>query len=169
MTQTGPVVDIRDVQVVKDDRTFLVTDRQGNVPEGNSAALGLYHRDTRFLSGLELDVSGLAPVLLHSSTERNYSQIVELTYPFETIDVEGVHRKENVSVQRFRVLSGSLFERIRVRNFGTKVRVDRPHLPAWLDRIEILGLRVGDARIDLVFTSREGITATEVPRKEGDL
>jgi glycogen debranching enzyme len=122
MTQTGPVVDIRDVQVIKDDRTFLVTDRQGNVPEGNSAALGLYHRDTRFLSGLELDVSGLAPVLLHSSTERNYSQIVELTYPFETIDVEGVHRKENVSVQRFRVLSGSLFERIRVRNFGTKVR-----------------------------------------------
>jgi hypothetical protein len=74
-----------------------------------------------------------------------------------------------VSVQRFRVLSGSLFERIRVRNFGTKVRVDRPHLPAWLDRIEILGLRVGDARIDLVFTSREGITATEVPRKEGNL
>ncbi len=122
MTETGPVVDIRDVQVIKDDRTFLVTDRFGNVPEGNTAALGLYHRDTRFLSGLDLVVEGLEPILLHSSTERNYSQIVELTYPFESIDQEGIHRKENVSIQRFRVLSGSLHERIRVRNFGTKVR-----------------------------------------------
>lgn len=83
MTETGPVVDIRDVQVIKDDRTFLVTDRMGNVPEGNTAALGLYHRDTRFLSGLELKMQGLEPVLLHSSTERNYLQIVELTYPLE--------------------------------------------------------------------------------------
>ena len=55
---TGPVLDIRDVQVIKDDRTFLVTDRMGNVPEGDTAALGLYHRDTRFLSGLRLDVNG---------------------------------------------------------------------------------------------------------------
>jgi glycogen debranching enzyme len=123
MTEIGPVVDIREDQVIKDDRTFLVTDRFGNLPEGNTAALGLYHRDTRFLSGLDLVVEGLEPVLLHSSTERNYSQIVEMTYPFEAIDREGVHRKENVSVQRFRVLAdGSLHERIRVRNFGTKSR-----------------------------------------------
>jgi glycogen debranching enzyme len=125
MTRTGapgPVLDIRDVQVIKDDRTFLVTDRMGDVPEGNTAALGLYHRDTRFLSGLRLYVNRLRPILLHSSTERNYSQFVELTYPSEAIDLDGVHRKENVSVQRFRVLSRSLFERIRVRNFGTKVR-----------------------------------------------
>src|SRR5688572_15904761 len=122
MTEVGPVVDIREDQVIKDDRTFLVTDRFGNVPEGNTAALGLYHKDTRFLSGLDLVVDGLEPILLHSSTERNYSQIVELTYPFEAIDREGVHRKENVSIQRFRILSGSLYERIRVRNFGTKPR-----------------------------------------------
>jgi glycogen debranching enzyme len=123
MTEIGPVVDIREDQVIKDDRTFLVTDRFGNVPEGNTAALGLYHKDTRFLSGLDLVLEGQEPVLLHSSTERNYSQIVELTYPFEAIDREGVHRKENLSIQRFRVLAdGSLHERIRVRNFGTKRR-----------------------------------------------
>ncbi len=123
MTEIGPVVDIREDQVIKDDRTFLVTDRFGNVPEGNTAALGLYHRDTRFLSGLDLVVEGHEPILLHSSTERNYSQIVEMTYPFEAIDQEGVHRKENVSIQRFRVLAdGFLHERIRVRNFGSKAR-----------------------------------------------
>lgn len=122
MTQTGPVHDIRDVQVIKDDRTFLVTDRFGDVPAGNTAALGLYHMDTRFLSGLQMVLNDMQPILLHSSTERNYSQLVELTYPFEPLAGEGIHRKENVSVQRFRVLRGSLFERIRLRNFGTKPR-----------------------------------------------
>jgi glycogen debranching enzyme len=47
--------------------------------------------------------------------------------------------------------------------------ITRPHLPAWLDRIEILGMRVGSARVDLTLTSRDGVTATQVPRKEGDL
>jgi glycogen debranching enzyme len=157
MTTTGAVVDIREVQVIKDDRTFLVTDRFGDIPDGNTAALGLYHMDTRFLSGLELVVNDVKPLLLHSSTERNYSQIVELTYPFESIDREGLHRKENVSVQRHRVLSGSLFERIRVRNFGTKTRSLRLTIDFaadFLDIFEVRGLvrekrgQVQPARVD---------------------
>jgi glycogen debranching enzyme len=52
---------------------------------------------------------------------------------------------------------------------GGKLYIDRPHLPAWLQRIEILGMRVGNARIDLVFSNNDGITATEIPRKDGDL
>ncbi len=115
-------VDIREVQVIKDDRTFLVTDRYGDVPEGNTAALGLYHKDTRFLSGFELRVNEAKPLLLHSSTERNYSQIVEVAYPFESEGYEGIHKRENVSVQRLRVLSGPLYERIRIRNFGKHPR-----------------------------------------------
>jgi hypothetical protein len=71
MTRTGTATDIRKVQVIKDDRTFLVTDRFGDVPEGNTAALGLYHMDTRFLSALKLEVNDIQPLLLHSSTERN--------------------------------------------------------------------------------------------------
>ena len=141
MTTTAGVVDIREVQVIKDDRTFLVTDRFGEIPEGNTAALGLYHMDTRFLSGLELVVNDVKPLLLHSSTERNYSQIVELTYPFESIDREGLHRKENVSVQRHRVLSGSLFERIRVRNFGTKTRALRLTVDFAADFLDIFEVR----------------------------
>ena len=141
MTITGEVVDIRDVQVIKDDRTFLVTDRFGDVSRDNTAALGLYHMDTRFLSGFELILNDVKPLLLHSSTERNYSQIVELTYPFESIDREGVHRKENVSVQRHRVLSGSLFERIRVRNFGTKARSLRLTVDFAADFLDIFEVR----------------------------
>ena len=50
-----------------------------------------------------------------------------------------------------------------------KLYIDRPALPSWLQRIEILGMRVGDARLDLVFSNNDGVTATEIPRKDGDL
>src|SRR5439155_25311349 len=50
-----------------------------------------------------------------------------------------------------------------------KLYILRPQLPAWLDRLEITGLRVGRARVDLAFTARDGVPATQVPRKEGDI
>jgi glycogen debranching enzyme len=45
----------------------------------------------------------------------------------------------------------------------------RPNLPKWLDRIDVIGMHVGDTRIDLSFTQADGVTATQVPRKDGDL
>ncbi|MGH2722899.1 MAG: amylo-alpha-1,6-glucosidase [Actinomycetota bacterium] len=141
MTEAPAGVDIREVQVIKDDRTFFLSDRYGDVPEDNRAALGLYHMDTRFLSALELTVNDMHPLLLHSSTERNYSQIVELAYPFELKDPQGLERRENVSLQRFRVLSGSLFERIRIRNFGTEPRKIRLQIEFGADFLDIFEVR----------------------------
>ena len=37
-----PVTDIRDVQVIKHDRSFMLSDRTGDVPQDNTSALGLY-------------------------------------------------------------------------------------------------------------------------------
>jgi glycogen debranching enzyme len=143
VTRTGAATDIRDVQVIKEDRTFFLTDRFGDVPEENTAALGLYHRDTRFLSALELSVNDQKPLLLHSSTERNYSQLVELALPYWVTDEEGGERRENVSIQRFRVLSGPLHERIRIRNYGVEprqVRLELEFAADFLDIFEVRGL-----------------------------
>jgi hypothetical protein len=35
--------------------------------------------------------------------------------------------------------------------------------------VEINGMRIGGDRLDLVFTNNQGVTATEVPRKHGDV
>ena len=143
VTRGGAATDIREVQVIKEDRTFFLSDRFGDVPEKNTAALGLYHRDTRFLSALELSANDLKPLLLHSSTERNYSQLVELAYPFWVSDDEGGERRENVSIQRFRVLAGPLYERIRVRNYGTEsrdLRLEIDFAADFLDIFEVRGL-----------------------------
>jgi len=118
MAKPPPVTDIRDVQVIKHDRAFFLSDRFGDVPGDNQAALGLYYRDTRFLSKLELTLGELRPILLHSSTERNYSQIVELAFPTVVADPQGFEYQENVSVSRNRLLADSLIEHVEVRNFG---------------------------------------------------
>ena len=173
-----PVADIRDVQVIKHDRSFLLTDAHGEVPEGNSAALGLYHRDTRFLSRLELSLNQARPLLLHSSTERNYSQIVELAYPFRGIDPQGFERKENVTVSRQRVLGESLFERMNLVNFGQHERSLHIVLrfeADFLDVFEVRGMertsrgqlqepRVSNNAVVLSYRGLDGVVRTTTLR-----
>jgi glycogen debranching enzyme len=60
---------------LKDDDLFLVIDTLGNISgclEGTlPASLGLFCRDTRFLSRLELQIDGKAPILLSSDARKS--------------------------------------------------------------------------------------------------
>jgi glycogen debranching enzyme len=166
--------DIRHTQVIKHGHTFFVSDENGDVPEGNRAALGLYHRDTRFLSRLELTLDGLRPMLLNSSPEENYRQLVELAYPMTVMDPTGVERRENLSLSRDRVLGESLFERIRVVNYGREKRTVRVTLAFdadFLDIFEVRGLarerrgqlqspKVDRHKVELAYRGLDGATRT---------
>jgi hypothetical protein len=50
-----------------------------------------------------------------------------------------------------------------------ELELREPHLPAWLNRVTINNLRVGDASVDLLFHSWRGTTSAEVLKKRGDL
>jgi glycogen debranching enzyme len=141
MAKVQVATDIRDVQVIKHGRAFLITDRLGDIPEGNQASLGLYYRDTRFLSRLELSVNDLSPVVLHSSTERNYSQIVEVAYPITTVDPQGFERRDHLSVSRSRLLADSLMEQIEVAHFGADRRPLRLSLEFDADFLDLFEVR----------------------------
>jgi glycogen debranching enzyme len=136
-----PVTDIREVQVVKHDRSFLLTDVHGDMPRGNTAALGLYHKDTRFLSRFELTMNRARPLLLHSSTERNYSQVVELAYPFRAVDPQGFEHKENITLSRYRLLGEAMLERIRLANFGRRKRTIHISLRFEADFLDLFEIR----------------------------
>jgi glycogen debranching enzyme len=152
-----PVTDIREVQVIKHDRSFFLSDVNGDLPKGNTAALGLYHKDTRFLSQYELTMNRGKPLLLHSSTERNYSQMIELAFPFSAVDPQGFEHKENITLSRYRLLGEALLERIRVANFGRRkrtVRIDVRFDADFLDLFEVRGFE------------REGRGQLQEPRVE---
>jgi glycogen debranching enzyme len=175
-----PVTDIREGQVIKHDRVFFLSDRFGDVPEGNQAALGLYHQDTRFLSRLELSLDDLHPLLLHSSTERNYAQTVELAYPITVSDPQGFEYQENLSVSRTRLLIDSLLEQIEVSNYGSAARSVRLRLQFdadFLDLFEVRGLvrtsiqpgqaqtpQVGHNAVTFAYRGADGVVRTTMIR-----
>ena len=64
---------------IKEDDLFLYANELGQIPGAENSALGLYYRDTRYLSRLELTIAGRQPVLLSASADRDYSATVELT------------------------------------------------------------------------------------------
>ena len=60
-------------------KTFLSTTVAGEITPPGAPDVGFFHDDTRFLSRLELKVSGQRTVVLSSSTEKTFASKIELT------------------------------------------------------------------------------------------
>ncbi len=103
---------------VKEGDTFLYSDLEGNLDHSGDYGLGLYHRDTRFLSQFRMEVGGRSPVLLSSSSERGYMSHVDLTnqdlYEGDVVAVP----QQTLNIRRIRAINGKLFERVRVKNYN---------------------------------------------------
>src|SRR5260370_41613590 len=77
---TGPETRVR--RTLKHNDTFLVIDAHGDIGAAAGTSDGLFPRDTRFLSRLELRVNGMQPLLLGSNVrEDNAIFAVDLTNP----------------------------------------------------------------------------------------
>lgn len=48
-----------------------------------------------------------------------------------------------------------------------RLDITRPLLPEGIERVKLGGVRVGEGRVDLVFTRHEGVTAVQVRHKRG--
>jgi glycogen debranching enzyme len=103
---------------VKEGDVFLYSDREGNLDHGGMYGLGLYARDTRFLSHFRMTVGGRDPVLLSSSAERGYMGHVDLTNPDLYEGDRVAVPQQTLNIRRVRVIDGRLFERVRVKNYN---------------------------------------------------
>lgn len=101
---------------LKDNDIFLITDPLGNItcfdPE-DEARLGLFCRDTRFLSRLELQFERQPLVLLSSSAQRGFALSAQCANP-GTPQIP----PETVSIQRELVLQGGVLEELTLTNYG---------------------------------------------------
>ena len=109
---------------LKHGHSFGLFDPHGDIAAGPGSPEGLFHDDTRVLSGLRLYIDGHRPLLLSSTVKDNNSLLtVHLTNP-EIIEEEDI-RLPNDVIHLLRtkfVWEGRAFERLRVQNFG-----DREH------------------------------------------
>jgi N-terminal domain of (some) glycogen debranching enzymes len=68
--------------VLADAHSFAIFDAGGDIVESPLEALGLFHRDTRYLSRFELTVAGETPYFLNSFLSDDKAQFrVNLTNP----------------------------------------------------------------------------------------
>jgi glycogen debranching enzyme len=116
---TSSMADDR-TRVLKQDDTFVVFDRHGDIRPVGQGVQGLYHEGTRYLSRLELRLGKDRPMLL-SSTVRDDNGLlaVDLTNPDSYAHGEVAVPRGMLHISRVMFLwQGTCFERLRLLNYG---------------------------------------------------
>ena len=106
-------------RTLKHGHTFAVFDPRGDIVASPGSSDGIYHRDTRYLSQLELRLNG-APFLLLSSNVRedNILLTVDLSNPDLSAGGRNVLRGERIHVNRRKFIwQNCCYERLLVHNF----------------------------------------------------
>ncbi|KZZ83632.1 amylo-alpha-1,6-glucosidase [Bacillus sp. SJS] len=110
-----------DYLVIKENDLFLLSEPNGDITGNHSYGLGLYSKDTRFLSKLELTINGEKPILLSSDGSDNRISKVLLTNPHMEKNGELILWRESIQLERERFISeDTLYETIRLKNYFPK-------------------------------------------------
>ncbi|HJV63579.1 MAG TPA: amylo-alpha-1,6-glucosidase [Albitalea sp.] len=158
-------------QTLKNDETFVMFDRFGDVQVLGPGEQGLYHEDTRYLSYQELLIDGVRPLYLGSTVKENNSLlIIELMNPDLTRNGAVEVGKGTVHIFRAKLLwQGSCYEHIRLTNHGREA-VDMTLALAFeadfIDLFEVRGMtreqrgerqpgKVRDSEVELGYLGRD--------------
>lgn len=104
--------------VIKENDVFLLFDKLGDVAKEDGSSLGLYTRDTRFLSRMEYYINGRKPVLLSFSSEENNEATILLTNPEIDFGNGLLLPQSSLFIRRQLFISGgALYEKIILHNY----------------------------------------------------
>ncbi|MYL18658.1 amylo-alpha-1,6-glucosidase [Halobacillus litoralis] len=107
-----------DYRVIKSNDVFLLTDKAGNIPLNHTYGLGLYTKDTRFLSQFDIQINGEDLVLLSSEADDNSRNEFILTNPHMEEDGEIKLWRESIEVKRTRfIVDGVWYESIKLKSY----------------------------------------------------
>jgi glycogen debranching enzyme len=131
---------------LKHNDTFAVFDSHGDIGASAGGPDGLFDRDTRFLSHLELLVNGAAPLLLCSAVkDNNLNYSVDLTNPDYRVEDRLLLPKDTVHIGRTIYLQdGSLRERLALTNYGSsgvQITITLAFASDFADIFEVRGLK----------------------------
>jgi glycogen debranching enzyme len=134
-------------KVLKNDETFAMFDRFGDIGVMAPGKEGLYHNDTRFLSQQELLIDGVRPLHLGSSVEESNSLLViDLMNP----DLPATNKREGLAKGTLHIFRAKLLwrsachEHVRVSHHGTErttVRLEFTFDADFVDLFEVRGMK----------------------------
>ena len=172
---TSPLL-VKRPRTLKHGDTFSVFNHLGDVAPGESSPEGLYHNDTRYLSGFQFLINGEQPILL-SSTIRDDNAVltVDLTNPDLVVNNRVVLPSDTIHVFRSKFLwQGACYERLAIRNFDIgrrTVRLGFVFAADFADIFEVRGQQRparGEQRARILTEDRvclEYMGLDEVPRR----
>lgn len=137
----------RTTRVLADGHSFAIFDAGGDIVESPLEALGLFHRDTRYLSRFELRVAGETPYFLNSFLSDDKAQLrVNLTNPDLGVHGEIIDLPRNsIQLERSWALGqASLFHRLVVRNYTQaplKLDLEFRFAVDFIDLFEVRGVK----------------------------
>jgi glycogen debranching enzyme len=128
--------------VLKQNDTFIVLDRYGDICPVGLAEEGLYHDGTRYLSRLAVRIGRQHALLLSSAVKQDNALItVDLTNLDLATDA-GLIPRGVLHLSRTIVLAdAALYERVRVRNYGDRAVVSAIHVAFDADYADIFEVR----------------------------
>ena len=157
---------------LKYNDTFVLLDSHGDIGASVASTDGLYHRDTRFLSRLNLLVNDAAPLLLGSNLrDDNAALVVDLTNSDIVSDQRIVLKRDTVHIIRMVFLwRDTVYQRLGVRNYGDKtveVRLSLRFANDFADLFEVRGAHrerhgmataqlLGDDQVQLNYRGLDG-------------
>jgi glycogen debranching enzyme len=114
------LVNLSETTVAKDGNVFSVTMHDGSLPVGEDHPLGVYADDCRVLSGHELRIGGVRPLLLVTSESSGAAVVHELTNPPLALDDGRVLPLQTLRVRLERTLdsAGGMTERVVVHSYS---------------------------------------------------
>jgi glycogen debranching enzyme len=147
----------RQPRTLKHGDTFGLFDHYGDIVPGEGSPEGLYHEDTRFLSGLQLLINERRPLLLSSTVQDNNALLTaDLTNPDFFVDGRLVLRRNTIHIVRARFIwQAAACERLAIRNFDARqhrVLLSFAFQSDFVDLFEVRGHR----------RARRGETAVEI-------
>ena len=158
-------------RTLKQGDCFAVFDSHADIGAAPGGPDGIFYRDTRHLSHLELLISGRQALLLGSVVRDDNSFLtVDLTNPDICLDQKLVQAKDVLHVVRtLFVLNGAVYQRLRLQNHGDRafdVQLSFAFASDFADLFEVRGLRrqrrgtssaeVGKAEVALTYQGLDG-------------
>jgi len=104
--------------ILKENELMMVSDEQGDMPQGRRR-LGLYHRDTRYLSIFEMTINGQRPRLLSSCGKQNYVCDIQMANPTIELADGSTALARTISIRRSRFIKDGFHECISFYNHNT--------------------------------------------------
>jgi glycogen debranching enzyme len=133
-------------RTLKQGDTFALFDTMGDIIQPGATPGGIFHNDTRYLSGVQLLIDGQRPLLLSSAVENdNVVLTVDLANPDIYQGGKVVLPRETLHVRRSKFLwDGTCHERVAVHNFGPtpqKCFISLSFAADFADLFEVRGLQ----------------------------